>query len=331
MRALALLAVLLPAAAAAKPAVLLPPNLGRTDEVWIAGRVLKNTPLGWGTAAMRNVGAIAAKNWVGAKVRVSFLGRSATTVSGHDGEFEVAIRAEGGAPFPPGPQPVLVQVDGAKGNGVVHVVPPDAPYLLVSDFDDTVAVTHVESAKQVVANSILKDGEEQEAVPGMAALYRCLASSDPAPAFVFVSGSPVQLAPRMTRFLQANEFPEAALFLRNFGPTTLSGYKEPVLRKLAERFPQPLLLVGDSGEKDPEIYAAFVRDRPGRVLRVWIRRAGEKADAPGRFDGILLFSDPREPLADAASDALAPASCAGPGAVPGPAPAPMRAPARGPR
>ena len=31
------------------------------------------------------------------------------------------------------------------------------------------------------------------------------------------------------------------------------------------------VLIGDSGEKDPEIYADIVREHPGRVLAVYIR------------------------------------------------------------
>jgi phosphatidate phosphatase APP1 len=314
-RALAL-ALLLPAAALAKPAVLLPPSLGRTDEIWVAGRVLKDTPLSVGLPVMRNTGALAARNWEGAKVQVTFLGRTAKTVSGHDGEFEVALLA-GRTPFPAGPQPVEVRVDGAKARGVVYVVAPDAPFLVVSDFDDTVAVTNVGNTREVIATTFLEDAESQEAVPGMADLYRCLAAGRPAPAFAFVSGSPVQYAPRIGRFLEVNGFPPAALFLRNLGPTSLSGYKEPILRKLADRFPQPLVLLGDSGEKDPEIYAALVKDRPGRVLRVFVRRAGAEAGPPERFEGELLFSDPREALADAAARALAPAGCGAPHAPAG--------------
>jgi methyltransferase (TIGR00027 family) len=63
--------------------------------------------------------------------------------------------------------------------------------------------------------------------------------------------------------------------LRNLGRGTLSGYKEPVLARLAERFPQRFVLVGDSGERDPEISVSFARAHPGRVLAAYARRAGE--------------------------------------------------------
>ena len=33
----------------------------------------------------------------------------------------------------------------------------------------------------------------------------------------------------------------------------------------------PFVLIGDSGEKDPQIYADIVRAHPGRILAVYIR------------------------------------------------------------
>jgi phosphatidate phosphatase APP1 len=184
------------------------------------------------------------------------------------------------------------------------VVGPHVPYLLVSDFDDTVAVTNVRSVRRLLANTFLRDAETQPVVPGMAALYRSLTATG-AP-LAFVSGSPVQLASRIGRFLGKHEFPRAALYLRNIGPHTFSHYKEPVLAQLSERFPGlPLVLIGDSGERDPEIFGAFIRENPDRVLRAYVRRATVEPDAPSRFEGQLLFTDPAEAVADAMEKQIA--------------------------
>jgi phosphatidate phosphatase APP1 len=113
-----------------------------------------------------------------------------------------------------------------------------------------------------------------------------------------VTGWPIQFAPRLVRFLEKNGYPPMALFLRNLGRSTLSGYKEPVLRRLAARFPQPLILIGDSGERDPEIYAELAREAPGRVLRIYIREA-DVIGPMSRFNGMLLFADPEEAVRDA--------------------------------
>jgi hypothetical protein len=301
----AVAAILLPAAAAARPALLVPPSLGRTDAVWIAGRALRERPRTDGSAPVNAAWALAAESWEGADVEVLFLGRRARAVSGHDGEFEVELRAEPGAPFPAGPRPVAVRIPGAAAaTSVVHVVPPDARFLLVSDFDDTLAVTHVESKRRMLATTFLRDGDTHPAVAGMADLSRCLVEASGAGAWAIVSGTPVQLAPRLARFLERNGFPPAAPYLRNLGRRTRHGYKEPVLRRLADRFRQPLVLLGDSGESDPEIFAAFRRERPGRVLAGYVRRAGDPGPA-SRYEGMVLFSEPAEALADARGRGLA--------------------------
>jgi phosphatidate phosphatase APP1 len=59
-------------------------------------------------------------------------------------------------------------------------------------------------------------------------------------------------------------------------------YKPPEIEKILKRFPNGrFVLVGDSGERDPEIYAALARKHPNQIARVLIRNAtGQGADAP---------------------------------------------------
>ncbi|HUL60948.1 MAG TPA: App1 family protein [Anaeromyxobacteraceae bacterium] len=292
-------------ARAEERALLLPASMGRTDRVWIFGRVLEEAHDG-GPTAWKNLRRLAGSNVEGAPVEVTFLGRAAKAVSGHDGEFEVEIPAGPGDPFPPGVQRAEVRSGPARAGALVHVVAPGAPFIVVSDFDDTVAVTNVRSLLELLDATFLQDERTQPAVAAMAAFYGCLAAASPAPAFAFVSGSPVQLAPRIAAFLERNGFPPAALFLRNLGPGTLSRYKEPVLERLAARFPQPFVLVGDSGERDPEIYAAFARAHPGRVRAVYVRHAPGDPGPPARFEGERLFEDPSDALRDAIGRGLAP-------------------------
>jgi phosphatidate phosphatase APP1 len=241
-------------------------------------------------------------------VKVAFLGRTARTVSAHDGEFEAVIPAARGSPFPPGRHLAEVVAEGVRTWAAVQVVSPDAPFLLISDFDDTVAVTGVASIAGLLTSTFLQDAETQPAVPGMEALFRCL-GRDGAPV-AFVSGSPVQLAPRLARFLEKNGFSHAALYLRNLGRDTLSRYKEPILERLAERFPGlRLVLVGDTGERDPEIYAAFARAHPGRVLRAYLRQATPTPGLASRFEGQLLFQEPAQAARDAVARGLADPRC----------------------
>ncbi|HSO19356.1 MAG TPA: App1 family protein, partial [Desulfosarcina sp.] len=54
----------------------------------------------------------------------------------------------------------------------------------------------------------------------------------------------------------------------------------------------PFILIGDSGQRDPEIYARIVRDHPGRIRAVYIR---EVDPAPGRRRGIAALAKETRP------------------------------------
>jgi phosphatidate phosphatase APP1 len=58
--------------------------------------------------------------------------------------------------------------------------------------------------------------------------------------------------------------------------------KPPVIESILERWPRrTIILVGDSGEYDPEIYGAIARAYPDRVTAILIRDVtGEATDAP---------------------------------------------------
>lgn len=98
------------------------------------------------------------------------------------------------------------------------------------------------------------------------------------------------------------------LYLRDLGPSTLSDYKQPVIRGLMRGMPNPAVLVGDSGEHDPEVYQQMMREFPDRIRRVYIRNAGRAEDST-RFDGLMLFDDPKQAALDAVAHGLATKAC----------------------
>ncbi len=84
------------------------------------------------------------------------------------------------------------------------------------------------------------------------------------------------------------------------------------------QFPQPVVLVGDSGEKDPEVYEQIREEFPGRVKAIYIRDAGRTEDKE-RFTDMVLFREAGEAAAHAVKSGLADAACvsaAFPAAVP---------------
>ena len=293
--------------ALAGPAVLLFPALARGTGVTLQGRVLKEAPTEGSSVLARNVRRLTAPSWAGAKVEVSFQGLTASVTSGHDGSFEVNLQPHQGSVFPTGFSLAEAKVANASAQARVEVVADTAPFLVISDFDDTIAVTQVVHTAKLVESAFFKDSDTQEAVPGMAAFYGCLKAPTPA-SFALVSGSPVQFGPRVAAFLGRNGFPPFGLYLRELGPGTLSDYKQPLIRRLLQQFPQQVVLVGDSGEKDPEVYTQMREEFPGRVKAIYIRDAGHAED-PSRFKDMFLFHDASEAAADAAKNGLADPAC----------------------
>jgi phosphatidate phosphatase APP1 len=179
---------------------------------------------------------------------------------------------------------------------------------VISDIDDTVKITHVTDRARMLAATFLDDFA---AVPGMSTLYRTWADSGAS--LHFVSSSPWHLYEPLAEHLQQASFPTATLslktirlkdrsFLDLFRPGSRT--KPPILRALIAQYPRRrFVLVGDSGEEDPEVYAGLMRAFPDRIVAVYIRNiTGASAD-DARFRPLLnglgssrwrLFSDPVE-------------------------------------
>lgn len=304
-----MLVALVSSSAWAGAAVLLFPAVGTPGLVTLSGRVLKHAPSGGSSTLSRNLRRLTSSNWEGASVEVRYAGRTAQVTSGHDGNFSVTLSAAE-RPFDVGLATAEANVKGADtGVATVNIVPATAPFFVVSDFDDTVAVTNVVDTKGLVKAALLQDEKDQPVVPGMAEFYGCLEADKPArPGFALVSGSPVQYVHRVREFLTAHRFPPFGIYLRDLGPATLSDYKQPVIRALLKELPNQVVLVGDSGEHDPEVYAQIRSEFPGRVKAVYIRDAG-RADDRTRFGDMVLFKHPREAALDAVAKGLASKAC----------------------
>jgi phosphatidate phosphatase APP1 len=92
----------------------------------------------------------------------------------------------------------------------------------------------------------------------------------------YVSSSPWNLYEVIAEFLEAQRIPAGPLLLRDWdlGPSLLrnAAYKSGVIREILSTYPSlPFILIGDSAQEDPEIYADVVGTHPGRILAVYIR------------------------------------------------------------
>ena len=66
------------------------------------------------------------------------------------------------------------------------------------------------------------------------------------------------------------------------------GYKLNIIKKIINDFPKrKFILVGDSGEKDPEVYAAATKLFPKNIIKVCIRDMGNIAKNSKRYKDIV--------------------------------------------
>jgi len=196
-------------------------------------------------------------------------------------------------------------------SGQVHLIGPKG-LSVISDVDDTIKISMVTDRRALVRNTFLR---EFDSVDGMSALYRKWAGDGAA--FHYLSGSPWQLFEPLCEFLHEEAFPPGSFHLKLFRLKDSSalnmlrsqrGYKSAVIERILADFPhRRFILVGDSSEEDPEIYADAARKHGEQVLRIFIRRVDGSDASPGRFhatfeglspDRWRVFRHPQD-LADA--------------------------------
>lgn len=297
-------------AARAGPGIILAPAVGSRTQLIVTGRALAETPGSDHSKLGRNLRRLSASPWEGAFLELRAFQQLIKIHSGSDGEFSVTFIAPLDRPFPAGMSEVEARLGEVVERAPVEIISEKAPFFVISDFDDTVAVTDVLSKRKLVATTFLEDADTQPVVERMPLFYGCLRADKKAPpGFALVSGSPTQLTSRVRGFLARHAFPFMGLLLRNIGPSTLSFYKQPRIRELLRTLPHQVILVGDSGEKDPEVYAQIRKELPERVLEIYIRKVPGADETKSRFEGMQLFSDPLEAARHAASRGFLEEAC----------------------
>lgn len=175
---------------------------------------------------------------------------------------------------------VVPPSDSRKIEGRVLFVE-DAGLSVISDIDDTVKDTRVLEPAELIANTFVR---EFRPVAGMPELYQRFEQARIP--IHYVSASPWQLYEPLTRFFETSKLPLGTFQMRDFDlkRQSLSAMFEPTasikrqsIDPLMKRFPQrKFLLIGDSGEHDPEIYGKVASEFESQVVGIWIR------NAPGR-------------------------------------------------
>ncbi|GAB3689429.1 DUF2183 domain-containing protein [Spirosoma flavus] len=284
-------------------------GFGSPTAVWLKGRVLRqrdlSTPSDHDTfwqnllATYQRFESDEVPNVI---VRVEAFGTSYTTVTDEDGYFELTINPPND--LPPGRAwfPVQYSLDNVvqpatelnpdnvaqpvEKAGYLMISPPFSKFGVISDIDDTVLVTDATNLLQTARLTFLGNAYTRLPFAGIGAFYRALQSGPVTTLFnpiYFVSSSPWNLYDLLVDFFRIQGIPKGPLLLRDFSlnKQMLSSeghhtHKLAMIRKVLDVNPQlPFVLIGDSGQQDPEIYSQIVKENPGRILAIYIRDVSE--------------------------------------------------------
>jgi phosphatidate phosphatase APP1 len=185
-------------------------------------------------------------------------------------------------------------VAARPGRAEVLVPAPDARFGVISDLDDTVLQSEVTRLVRAVRLVLLENARTRLPFPGVAALYRALHSGldgRPANPIFYVSKSPWNLYEVVAEFLALQGLPDGPLLLRDldlgFGSRTKAEHKAATIAEVLATYPSlPFVLIGDSGQQDPEIYHALLRDHPGRIPAIYIRSVDRRPDRLAAIEAL---------------------------------------------
>ena len=237
------------------------------------------------------------------------------------GWFDVQLDASTRA-APPSTMALRAHKRGHAAEAVARVfhAPAGCGLGIISDVDDTVLHTGITNLLTAAKLTFLRNARTRTVLPGAPALYRALAEgfAEPLAAervasdeqeraasgcreagralasarpIFYISSSAWNLHDLLTDFIAVNGLPPGPLLLRDLGVDRFKLLKssghDHKLRK-AERvlddFPSlRFVLLGDSGQADPELYAELAALRPGRVAAILIRDI-DADEAPGERD-----------------------------------------------
>lgn len=246
----------------------------------------------------RRVNLLMADNESGRKVVIRIAGRIITLpASSANGHFRTTIKLSRDvvARYAKGEMlnysAVLNITDTRKFSGRVKIIPPTG-ISVISDIDDTVKISEVTDHKKLFEYTFFKDFV---AAPGMSKMYQAWSQRNVS--FHYVSSSPWHLYAPLLEFTQKEKFPWATFSLKMIrlkDKTILNIFKkgtetkprqiEPILLRYPER---KFILVGDSGEQDPEVYASLLRKYPSQIINILIRNVTHSSASDPRFSKVF--------------------------------------------
>lgn len=288
MRCLLLFVLLLPAIAWGDDnRAILYDGYGSSERFMLEGRVIEAENAytakdgdAWYKNLWRSVRALKNDERDGVKLTVKIGALQSSAVTDEEGFFRVDLAPA--RPMPTGWHAVTAQGKRTQGNGQLLIVPKTNTLGVISDIDDTVLVSDVTDKKKLLEKTFLQNHMQRQTFPGTADFYRRLLAQNPEPRaapMFYVSASPRQLSDNLNAFLAQNRYPRGVLLTKRINGNDRDPlldqqqYKIAKIESIFAALPWvKFILIGDDGERDPEIYRALQEKYPQRVAAIYIRK-----------------------------------------------------------
>ncbi|WKN43059.1 App1 family protein [Tunicatimonas pelagia] len=274
-------------------------GFGNSEQITISGRVLEDEGIGESLKTdtkWRNMVSMYKRfnsdEIPFARLRATFQGQEQEVQSDGEGYFHLNFPVDSTKLAPNElwhpvqlelmDQIVEKQPEKVKATGEVLIPDAKTEFGVISDVDDTILISEVNQLFRVIKLSLTENALTRSPFEGAAAFYRALArgqSGNRHNPFFYVSSSPWNLYDVLADFFEVNRIPKGPIMLRDIGIDPRKFIKEshhehkPVkIRSVLDTYPQlKFILIGDSGQHDPEIYKQVVKEYPGRISAIYIR------------------------------------------------------------
>lgn len=167
-------------------------------------------------------------------------------------------------------------------SGKVMVSELNSQFGIISDVDDTILVSRATTLIRKLRLLLLKNAHTRLPFEGVAAFYHALRKGNNNTSFnpiFYVSSSSWKLYDLLIEFAAKRGIPPGPFLLRasridhyRFISNIHGNHKLKKIEHIMSTYSKiKFILIGDSGQKDPEIYDQVVKDYPGRVEAIYIR------------------------------------------------------------
>jgi phosphatidate phosphatase APP1 len=273
---------------------------GNKTQLYLAGRVLADRNILASTPEdrfWRNFGKMRRRFFTivfpGVELEAEFQGERIQVSTDEEGYFEIRMHVDGREVLEGWHSVRLRLLHDLLGRatevvalGEVYFPAANPDYGIISDIDDTILTTGAARLWEMLKVTFTQNAHTRVPFAGVSEFYDALRKgsdhllSNP---IFYVSSSPWNIYDFLMEFLEAHQIPKGPLMLRDLGLSRdqwIAGpHRDHKLKQIDHILnvygELSFILIGDSGQEDPQIYLEIVTRYPNRILAVYIRDVSE--------------------------------------------------------